>query len=66
MQERYGIEVTPDLYSRLRAQVRHGRASFVCKTNNRLSVFTVRVDNKRIPVVYDRLRGTLVTALPQQ
>jgi len=66
MRERYDIDVTDDLYSRIRAQVRHGRASFLRKTNNRLFVFAVCVEDRIIPIVYDNRHQTLVTALPQR
>jgi len=57
--ERYGVFILPGAMDALVKTIQKGRAQFVKRQSNRISIFDV--DNKR--VVYDRKRKTIVTFL---
>lgn len=81
MKQRYGIEVNKAMYnafikaiqtnSRVEFEYKGHRlciaAFFEKKTSNRASVFRIRFGGYegQIPVVYDKIRKELVTALPE-
>lgn len=61
---RYGITCTNELIKRIVADIQNGRATFVEKQSHTRSIFVVQINGTDVPLVYDRSRKTLVTALP--
>jgi hypothetical protein len=67
--DRYGIQLTDALHQDLVRKIQDGRAVFVEKQSNRVSVFDLNVEGQEIEalavrVVYDRERHIIVSALP--
>ena len=61
---RFGLELTPEDHEALVETVAHGRRTFLGRQSNRVSVFLVEFGGREMKVIYDRSRGTVVTALP--
>ena len=67
LQERYGIELTAELRRELLSQIRSGEAKFLERQSRRLTIHVVKVgEDVEIPVVYDSVRGEIVTVLLQE
>lgn len=64
--ERYGIVLNEDELKQIASYIRKGKADLIRKRSNRVSVYMVRWKDKSYPVVYDRLRRTIVTFLPER
>lgn len=64
-EDRYGIVLTQELHNQFVKQIQTGQATFLFSQSHRVSIFSVRHEEKRIPVVYDGSRKVLVTALPE-
>jgi hypothetical protein len=64
--ERYGLELNRHDMRTLVEQIQHGDAEFIERQSLRVSVWWVTVGGKRCRVVYDRLRKTIVTFLPEE
>lgn len=64
LRERYGIEATRTVYTRIIDQIQAGLSAFVERQSWRRSVHVVEVEGQTIAVVYDRKRKELCTALP--
>jgi len=72
--ERHGITLSEDLHSTLVKQIMDNvRARFHCPQSNRVSIWIVEVDKKfvpgsiinvEVPVVYDKTRKQITSALP--
>ena len=63
--ERYGLYVTSNDYIEACRRIRGGKAKFVDRESNRVSRFRVELAGMEVPVIYDSLRGTIVTVLPE-
>ena len=61
--ERLGVKVNGRQYDALVADIQEGRARFVERQSNRITVWRVEIEGEPCGVVYDKLRGTLVTVL---
>lgn len=63
--QRFGIDLSNADYEAMVQQIRTGKATFIGKQSNRVSKFWVRVPSHDLPlpVVYDKMRGTVVTVL---
>lgn len=75
MMERYGLTVNRHEYRFMVEMIQNGEAEFIEKQSNRVSAFwlNLTVDDGvgnseivRVRVIYDKLRKTLVTALPPE
>lgn len=64
IRERYGISVNRHQLRDIAEQIRQGRALFVERQSNRVTRWVVEYQGKKILVIYDSLRGNVVTALP--
>lgn len=64
--QRYGIDLNKTLLRTWVEQIHSGSAKFLERQSNRVSVFEITYNDKQIPVVYDRIRKTIVTALPTE
>jgi hypothetical protein len=62
--ERYGVEVNDADLTDMVTQIRTGSARFLWKDTNTRTLFRVKVRGNVADVVYDNLRGVIVTALP--
>jgi hypothetical protein len=61
--QRYGICLDKEEILAIIDNIQNGRAIFVEKQSNRTSSWIVKIEQKNITIIYDRLRKTLVTAL---
>lgn len=64
--ERYGIDPNRDMRQQILTQIQTGRSSLIHAQSLRVSIHAVWVDEQRYPIVYDRLRKSLVTVLPKE
>lgn len=64
--QRYGVMICDDTYRDMVQQIQSGKAKFIRKQSNRVSHFWVTWHDQTVPVVYDKLRGTVVTVLMPQ
>ena len=62
--ERFGIMFGPISQKEAIRQIQSGEAQFLHRTSNRVSVWIVDIQNKKLEVVYDKQRKTIVTILP--
>jgi hypothetical protein len=63
--ERFDLELTPKLRRQLIADIQAGRAWFVYRQSNRVSIWRVAVGKLTARVVYDSVRKSIVTFLPK-
>lgn len=66
MSERFGIRVTKNDLSNLKAQITSDKSIFIEKTSNRVSLHGVKFNDTLLIVVYDKNRNELVTVLPKE
>lgn len=59
--ERYGIVL--DMADAVK-QIRAGKAEFLERQSNRVSIWRIHQQGHNIPIVYDKLRHVIVTCLP--
>ena len=65
LHERYGLELTRTEYEALCLQVRASRGDdLLQRQSRRISIRLLAVCGRPVPVVYDHLRLSLVSALP--
>jgi len=62
-QERFGEELDGKLLDEIIRDIQYGRAKFIGKQSNKISIFEVQKKNKQIRVVYDKKYNTPVTFL---
>jgi AraC-like DNA-binding protein len=65
-QERFGMTLTQNIHEQMISDIRHGRAVFVQKQSNRVSVFDLTVEDTPVRVVYDKQRRSIATVLDPQ
>lgn len=63
--ERFGVCLTSEAEREIVEKIRSGRATFIRRQSNRVSLFGVIFAGKETVVVYDRSRGTVVTLIPR-
>jgi hypothetical protein len=61
--ERFGIDLTRIKRRDIINMILSGRATFIEKESNRISLYDVNIEHQVIRVAYDRLRKELVTAM---
>ena len=64
--ERMGFGLSKEGYDDLVRQVQEGKAQFVCKQSNRVTVFRLRMDGKPVRIAYDKQRHQIVTFMPEE
>jgi len=66
--ERYGMELTEPLYNEFCNWIKTGdpRAVFLEKQSLRVSLWAFRHKEQWLPIIYDKVRHTLVSVLPQE
>lgn len=61
--QRHGLTLTQNDLSGIICNIQDGRAMFVVKQSNRVSLFDLTVQETRIRVAYDRVRKSIATVL---
>lgn len=61
--ERFDVSLTTADLNLVVQMIQDGRATFIEKQSNRVSVFAVIINDKKVNVVYDKTRKTIVTFL---
>lgn len=61
--QRFGVAFTREAEKEILEKIKTGRATFIEKQSNRVSLFGVIYCGKETVVVYDRHRGTIVTLM---
>jgi len=64
--ERHDILLTKDLHKELINNIQNGKAKFVKKQSNRVTLWDIDFTDKLIRVVYDKHRKLIITTLPVQ
>jgi len=62
-EKRFGIDLNENQYTQLVNRVKKGRAHFIRRQSNRISIWDVKFEGKKIRVVYDKKTAAIVTAL---
>ena len=64
--ERYGVQLTEELYIAWKMLIRGGRAKLKSQQSLRVCIYEVPLGDKMVEVVYDKLRHTIVTVFPEE
>ena len=65
---RWNITLTPQLHNHFVHKIimnSNQAAKLLYKETNRLSIYLIEYDGKKMPVVFDKQRQQIVTALPE-
>ena len=62
--QRYGLVFTKAVRNDVKARIKNNKGKFLYRQSRRISVWQIDYDNKQLKVVYDTLRGEIVTFLP--
>ena len=63
MNTRFGIHLTDELLKSMLTRIQNGKAHFVEKQSNRVSLFKLEVQGEMLVLVYDKERKSIVTAM---
>jgi hypothetical protein len=63
---RYNLDFTKEVRRAFNTIIHNNKAKFLWRQSRRVSVFEVPYENKTYKVVYDKLRGEIVTFLPSE
>lgn len=64
--KRYGVELNRFKYSEICKRIQSGKnAEFLERQSHRVTVWLVQHEDEELICVYDKLRKTIVTVLPQ-
>jgi len=61
--ERYGIQLTNNLENDIIKQITRGKAPLIDRQSTNRSIYRIMAENQSIPVLYDRKRKCIITAL---
>ena len=64
--ERFGLDLSNRDLAMLVRQIRYQESIFVMRSTKRVSLHIVEHNGTKMPVVYDKQRGALITILPRQ
>lgn len=64
--ERYNLELTRDVRDELRGQIKKQKGKFLYRESRRVTVWEVVRQEQTYKVVYDKLRGEIITFLPPE
>ena len=66
--QRYGLTLGTKTYDALCAKLREqgDDCVFLFKESNRVSLFAIKHEGEWVPIVYDKIRHTIVTFLPKE
>lgn len=65
-QERYGLNLTKEVRRNIRDKIRKNDGKFLERQSRRVTLWEVEYDCVKYKVVYDKLRGEIVTFLPNE
>lgn len=63
--ERYDLDLNSLMFHTLEKQIRDNKSTFIEKASNRETLHIVEIAGVRMPVVYDKIRNSIVTVLPK-
>jgi len=63
---RYGLDFTKEVRRSFTQKIHNNKAKFLYGQSRRVSIFEIVHDEKTYKVVYDKLRGEIVTFLPSE
>jgi hypothetical protein len=63
---RYGLDFTKEVRRTFTQKIHNNKAKFLYGQSRRVSIFEIVHDDKTYKVVYDKLRGEIVTFLPSE
>lgn len=66
LSERFDICMGKQLYGHFVREIQEGTAEFLRKQSNRVTIWRTVYDNNAIVLVYDKIRKTIVTAMPDK
>ena len=66
LEERFGLTINRHQMRELVQQIHAGRAEHLETQSNRISIKAIMLNDRKIAVVYDCSRQTIVTFLPQE
>ena len=66
MVERHGLTLTQTQHDELVKQIQTGRATFIERQSNRVTLWSIQHSGTEVRVVYDRNTKNIVTALPTE
>ena len=64
--ERFGCGLSNETYNEMIRQIQDGRATFLHKQSNRVTVWRLIYEGKFVRVAYDRDRHNIVTFMPEE
>ena len=64
--ERMGVTLTRKMHHDLVQRIREGKATFVERQSNRITLWRMNVKGESCVVVYDKARGNIVTVLDEE
>jgi hypothetical protein len=64
--ERYGLSLNRKSYGELVKIIQSGKALFLERQSNRISIFSLTYQEKQLKCVYDSHRHKIVTLLPNE
>ena len=64
--ERMGFGLSSETYNSLVEQIQQGKATFVRKQSNRVTVWRLYYEGKPVRVAYDKQRHLIVTFMPEE
>lgn len=63
--QRYNLDFTKKVRNLLKIKIRNNKGKFLYRQSRRVTVWEVDHENTKLKVVYDTLRGEIITFLPQ-
>jgi len=63
MRERFDMTIGRGMYGIFVSEIQTGKAEFMRKQSNRVTIWRTKHDGQSIVLVYDKMRKTIVTAL---
>ena len=64
--ERYDLNLTKVVRNQIKSKIQKNDGTFLYRQSRRVTIWEVAHENKMYKVVYDTLRGEIVTFLPQE
>lgn len=64
--QRYGLNLTKTVRNQFKSKIQNNQGTFLYRRSRRISIWEIDYENNKYKVVYDTLRGEIVTFLPQE
>lgn len=64
--QRYGLSLNRTDLESIGRLITHGHSPLLSRASGRVATYLVQYRGQRMPVVYDEIRSTVVTVLPEQ